>query len=160
MSSIMRKTVDIVNKQGNAPDEDVLEAIHGLKHLFRTQQYRAVRDTAGLAHMEGKVLGFFARHPGETQSALVAHSGRDKGQVARLVAGLRERGLLEARADEADRRTTRLHLTAEGAALQQALRRQARRLSAAALADFSETERRQLQAYLARMRANLEAGES
>lgn len=157
----MRKTVDIVNKLGDAPAEDVLEAIHGLMHLFRTQQYRAVRDApAGLGHMEGKVLGFFARHPGATQSALVAHSGRDKGQVARLVATLRERGLLEARADEADRRTTRVRLTAEGAALQQALRRQARRLSAAALADFSDAERRQLQAYLARMRANLEAGES
>jgi hypothetical protein len=35
--------------------------------------------------MEGKVLGFFARHPGATQRDLAQHSGRDKAQLARLI---------------------------------------------------------------------------
>jgi hypothetical protein len=34
--------------------------------------------------MEGKVLGFFARHPGATQRDLAQHSGRDKAAVATL----------------------------------------------------------------------------
>jgi DNA-binding MarR family transcriptional regulator len=49
--------------------------------------------------MEGKVLGYFCRHPGNTQSDLAQHSGRDKAQLTRLIARLKEAGLLEARAD-------------------------------------------------------------
>jgi DNA-binding MarR family transcriptional regulator len=150
---MIRKSVDLVNKRGDAPD-DVLEAIHGVMHMYRAQQYRALRDEP-VTHMEGKALGFFARHPGATQSELVAHSGRDKGQLARLVGSLRERGLLEARADEADRRSQRLHLTAEGEAVQQVLRRQARRLAAVAVKGLDERERQQLLALLERVRANI-----
>lgn len=50
----------------------------------------------------------------ETLSALISHSGCDKGQLARLVGGLRERGLLDGRADENDRRNLLLHLTPGG----------------------------------------------
>lgn len=153
----MTKTVDSVNKAPGAGADDVLEAIHGVMHLYRAQQYRALRDgPRPLTHMEGRVLGFVARHPGATQSELVAHSGRDKGQLARLVAALRERGLLETRADEADRRAQRLHLTPAGAAADQVLRRQGRRLAAVAVTGFSEDERRLLGDLLARVRQNLE----
>jgi DNA-binding MarR family transcriptional regulator len=157
MSSIMRKSVDLVNQVAVEPDDDVLEAVHAVMHLFRSRQYRALRDgLQDLTHMDGKVLGFFARHPGATQSELSAHSGRDKGQLARLIAGLKERGLLEARADEADRRSLRLHLTADGRAVQQALRRRRQRLADAAVDGLSAAERHQLLALLARVRANLE----
>lgn len=155
----MRKSVDLVNERAVPPD-DVLEAVHSLMHLYRGRQFRASRDAPQpLTHMESKVLGFFARHPGATQSELVAHSGRDKGQLARLVAGLRERGMLDASADEADRRSMRLHLTAAGQAADQALRRRAKRLSAAAVRGLSEAELRQLLALLARVHANLDADE-
>jgi DNA-binding MarR family transcriptional regulator len=158
MSSIMRKSVDLVNEGGAAAPDDVLEAVHALMHLYRGKQFREARDAPqALTHLESKVLGFFARSPGATQSELVAHSGRDKGQLARLVAGLRERGLLEARADEADRRSVRLHLTPAGRAAHQVLRRRAQRLSAAAVHGLDEAERGQLLGLLARVRANLEA---
>lgn len=151
----MRKLVDHVNGKGEAAD--VLELVHAVMHLYRAQQLRVLRDTGqAVTHMEGKVLGFFARHPGATQSDLVAHSGRDKGQLARLVTGLRERGLLEARVNEEDRRSVQLQLTPDGEAASQALRRQGRRLSAAAVQGFSEHERAQLLALLERVRANLE----
>ena len=151
----MRKTVDLVN-QGANPDE-VLEAIHGLMHAYRARQFQAAREApGGVTHMEGKVLRFFARHPGATQSGLAAESGRDKGQLARLVGGLRERGLLEARADEEDRRNVRLHLTAAGQAADEALRRRGRRLAAVAVQGIDVPERLHLLATVARMRANLE----
>lgn len=151
----MRKTVDLVN-QGANPDE-VLEAIHGLMHAYRSRQFQAARAASGgVTHMEGKVLRFFARQPGATQSSLAAHSGRDKGQLARLVGGLRERGLLEASADEADRRSVRLHLTAAGRAADEALRRRGRRLAALAVQGVTVPERLELLAVIARMRANLE----
>lgn len=149
MSPIMRKPVDAA--------DDVLERIHAVMHLYRAQQYRVRRDEPdAVTHMESKVLGFFARHPGATQSDLVAHSGRDKGQLARLIAGLRERALLEARTDEADRRSVRLQLSAAGQAADQALRRQARRLAGVAVKGLTEAEQDQLAALLDRVRANLE----
>lgn len=140
----------------DAPDE-VMECVHAVMHLFRAQQYRVLRGGAQeLTHMDSKVLGFFARHPGGTQSDLAAHSGRDKGQLARLIGGLKERGLLQAQADETDRRTVRLSLTPQGRAAQQALQRQGRRVANAAVAGLSAEERAQLAALLRRVRANLE----
>lgn len=136
--------------------EALFELLHTVMHLYRSRQYRVQRASAHeLTHMDGKVLGFFARHPGATQSELVAHAGRDKGQVARLVAGLRERGLLEGREDQADRRSVRLQLTAEGQALQQALRRQARLTHERAVATLAGDERRQLAALLQKLQASL-----
>jgi DNA-binding MarR family transcriptional regulator len=164
MSSIMRKSIDLVNHtaasaaSAGAADpagDDVLEAIHAVMHLVRSQQYRtAGAGPQDLTHMDGKVLGFFARHPGATQSELAAHSGRDKGQLARLIGGLRERGLLEAQADESDRRNLRLTLTAAGRAVQQTLQRRRRRLSDLAVAGMSDAEQRELLDLLARVQAN------
>lgn len=156
----MRKSVDIVNNKAADPGDEVFEAIHKLMHLYRAQQYRVLRDAASdLTHMEGKVLGFFARRPGSTLSELVAHSGRDKGQLARLIGSLRERGLLEAQADAEDRRTTRLQPTADGAAIQSTLREQTQRVSRAAVSGLSAAERRQLLELLVRVRAKLEDAE-
>lgn len=139
--------------------DDVFEAIHTVMHLFRAEQYRALRDGAHeMTHMESKVLGYFARHPGATQSELAAHSGRDRGQLARLVKGLKDRGLIEAQADAHDRRQLHLALTPEGRALQQAVARQGRRASGLAVEGLSGDERRQLVALLNRVRANLSAG--
>lgn len=162
MSSIMPKSIDFVNQlpAAAAPDadDDVLEAVHAVMHLFRARQYRALRERGeDLTHMDGKVLGYFARHPGATQRELALQSGRDKGQLARLIAGLRDRGLLQGQADDADRRSVRLQLTAAGRAVQQQLQGQRRRLADAAVAGLSADERRALRALLERVRSNLEA---
>jgi DNA-binding MarR family transcriptional regulator len=156
---MLRQNVDPVNQNPGAAEDDVLEAIHGIMHVVRARQFRALRDDAsGLTHMESKVLGFFSRRPGATLSELVVHSARDKGQLARLVGGLKERGLLEANADESDRRSQRLQPTAAGTAAHRAVQRKARQLSKVAVAGFSEAQRRQLCEALARVRANLEEG--
>ena len=136
----------------------MLELIHTVMHQYRSQQYRALRDGPhDITHMDSKVLGFFGRHAGATQSDLVAHSGRDKAQLARLIKGLRERGLLAAEADASDRRNVRLSLTQEGQAVQRALQQQARQLSARAVAGLSAQERQQLVGLLQRVKGNLDA---
>jgi DNA-binding MarR family transcriptional regulator len=158
MSSIMRKSVDTVNHAAPATPGDVLESVHAVMHLFRANRQRALREGQhALTHMEGKVLGFFARHPGATQSELAQHMERDKGQLARLVAGLKERGLLEAAVDAADRRSVRLQPTGEGRAIHQAMQRHGRRLAELAVTGLSAQEREQLLQLLARVRSNLEA---
>ncbi len=152
----MKNNLDHVNHEDLA-SEAVVEAIHGVMHLFRAQQYRALRDGPhDLSQMESKVLGFFARDPGATLSDLVAHTSRDKGQLARLISSVRERGLLVARSDQGDRRNLRLYLTVAGTATHQALHRQRRRLSSSAVEGLNITERQQLLASLAKVRANLE----
>jgi len=159
----MRKQVDQVNQNTGhplQPAQDALEHMHAIMHLYRSQQHRSLREAEhDLAHMEVKVLGFFARHPGATQSDLVTHSGRDKAQVARLIRGLRERGLLAAEADAADRRSTRLRLSDDGRALYTALHSNDGQLAEMAVAGMSEEERETLRALLGRVRANLEAGQ-
>ena len=152
----MRKSIDIVNQIGLKPESDVLELVHKVMHSYRSQQYRFLRDGPhDITHMDGKVLGFFGHHPGATQKDLALHSGRDKAQLARLIKGLRDRGLLAAVADEADRRNVHLSLTADGQAVQRALQQQARRLSAKAVAGLSAAEQRQLFVLLQRVGANL-----
>jgi len=158
----MQTKVDQVNQNGARPAarsaDDVLESMHAITHLYRSAQHRSLRGGPNdLAHMEVKALGFLARHPGATQSELVAHSGRDKAQVARQIRALRERGLLEAEADEQDRRSSRLSLSAEGKAVHAALHSNDGRLKELALAGFTEEERDVLLGLLSRVRTNLQA---
>jgi DNA-binding MarR family transcriptional regulator len=156
----MKKNVDKVNQSPAASGQDVFEAIHSIMHLYRARQMRA--PAAGmpeLTHMEGKVLGFFARRPGATLSDLVAHSGRDKAQLTRLIRALRDRGLLDAEADEQDRRSTRLRLSSSGEAVHEGWHRQGAEAAEAALKGVPEAERAALLALLERVRANLDAPE-
>lgn len=155
----MKNKVDNVNKEAGEANvaAEVFEAIHSLMHLFRGRQFRALRDgPTAITHMEAKAMGFFARHPGATPSELAAHSGRDKAQIARLIAGLKERGLLLAEADPVDRRVQRLRLSPESAAAQAAVRAQGDRLAQAAMQGLSAAEQAQLLALLARVRANFD----
>lgn len=137
-------------------DGELFEAIHEIMHLYRAQQYRSLRATAHeLTHMESRALGYIARHPGATGRDLVQRSGRDKAQVTRLVQGLREKGLVEARADEADRRSTRLHLTPTGQAVHAELQQAGLVLAARALEGLDAGERRQLATLLGRVQEQL-----
>ena len=154
----MKKLIDSVNKfsKNELPGEDVFEAMHAVMHLYRSEQYRT-RKSGGLAQMEGKVLRFFARNPGSTLKELGANFIRDKGQLGRLIGGLKERGLLEGKTDEADRRTIRLQLTIEGRSVQQALRRRTRRLAEKAVADIGFEDRQTLLKFLNKVAENIRA---
>ena len=152
----MNPSLDNVNHKSRASADQVLELVHAVMHQVRASQFHAVRDGPhSITPMEVKVLAFFGRHPGATQSDLSQHSGRDKAQLARLIKGLRERGLLHGQADEDDRRNCRLALTDQGLAMQQAMAQQTRRLAAQAVAGMSLQERQQLSALLERVHHNL-----
>ena len=157
MSPMVRKSVDIVNNKEQVGPDNVLDLIHHVMHQVRSQQYQVLRDSPHeVTHMESKVLGFFDRHSGATQSDLVQHSGRDKAQLARLIKSLRERGLLDAETDAADRRNLHLSLSAQGRAVQVALLQQAERVATQALAGLSLAEQQQLAHLLRRIGSNLD----
>jgi DNA-binding MarR family transcriptional regulator len=141
--------------------ENLLDLVHTVMHEYRSLQYRFLRNGPhDITHMDGKVLEFFAARPGTTHGDLVAHSGRDKAQLARLVKGLRERGLLHGDIDAADRRSVRLSLTASGKEVYTALRQQAKRLSKKAVAGLSIAEEEQLKTLLRRVKNNLSSTET
>jgi DNA-binding MarR family transcriptional regulator len=153
----MDKSVDNVNRSQGRPQDEVLDLIHTVMHQYRSQQYQVLREGGhDITHMEKKVLGYVDHHPDATQSDMARHSGRDKAQLARLIKGLRERGLLASQADEADRRNLRLSLTADGRSVLRTLEQQSRRLATQAVAGISLAEQRQLVALLQRVRSNLD----
>jgi len=149
--------VDIVN-QKPAMHGEVFESVHRVMHLFRAEQYRGLRDGPhALTHLEGRLLGFFARKPGATLRDLTTHFGRDKGQLARLIKSLKKQGLLRAEDNEGDRRSVRLRLTSEGLAVHRLLQRQARRLEKVAVQGLRPKDCCQLLTLLHKVRTNLEA---
>ena len=157
----MKKQVDKVNQNPVESGADVFEAIHAIMHLYRAQQLRASQaGEAPLTHMENKVLGYFGRNPGATQRDLAVHSGRDKAQLARLIGGLRDKGLLDAVAAADDKRSTRLSLSAAGRDAHAELRRHGATLSAAALTGLDAQEQATLLALLGRVQDNLAAAGS
>ena len=112
-----RTKVANVNKKTAEVADDVFESIHTVMHLFRSEQYRVLREGRyNLTHMEGKILGFFIRHPGATLRDLVVHLRRDKGQLARLIRSLKDQELLEGQTDAGDRRMSRSIQPARAAA--------------------------------------------
>lgn len=138
---------------------DVLELIHDITHQYRSQQFRALRD-GDITHMDGKVLGYFYRHPGATQRDLVVYSGRDKAQLARLIKSLRQRDLLSAEVDSGDRRNMKLTLTPAGQEVYAHLQQAAQRVTRSALTGFTPAEQQQLHDLLARLQVNLVATEA
>jgi len=152
--------MDNVNQSRNQlrtrPEDELMDLVHRVMHQYRSEQYQVLRGGPNdITHMESKVLGYVGRHPGATQSDLARDSGRDKAQLARLIKGLRERGLLTGEADEADRRNVRLALTSEGESVLRLLQQQTRRLASKAVAGIDAAERTQLVALLRRVSANL-----
>jgi DNA-binding MarR family transcriptional regulator len=154
----MRELNDNVNYARKQSEDDILELIHTIMHQYRSQQYQVLRDGSyDITHMEKKVLSFFERHPASTQSDLARHSGRDKAQLARLIKGLRDMGLLDSVADENDRRNVKLTLTADGHAVQSSLQQQGKKLTTKAMRGLNNDEQSLLMSLLTRVRDNLDA---
>lgn len=149
--------VDNVNQKPGALPEEIFEAIHALMHLFRAEQYRHFRDGPHqLTHMEGRTLGFIARHPGATPKDLMEHSGRDKGQLARLLKTLKDQKLVVEQANPSDKRSVRLSLSRKGADIHKHLQNQVKRLAKVAVKELTIKEQETLAALLHKVKANLE----
>lgn len=154
----MNHKFDKVNHIPGDLADELFDSIHALMHLFRSRQLKALRGDGpmDLTHQEFKTLMFFARRPGATQADLIARSGQDKGQIGRLVAGLRERGLIEASTDAQDRRVQRLAPTAAGRKLHDAQRLRGHEVAEAGLQGISTQDRAHVLKCLQRIRANLQ----
>ena len=130
MSTIMTKTInDQTPTLSSTPcAEDVFDAIHRLMHLYRSEQYLSP-NASGLTPMQGKVLRFFSNHPNSTLKELRVDFSKDKGQLAKLINGLKAMKLLKSQVDRIDKRQVRLELTPEGVRVQKRLRQHTQALA-------------------------------
>lgn len=146
----------MVNNKSVRDNKDPFELMHDVMHQLRSMQLRAFQGAGHeIAPMEAKTLGFYARHPGATQSDLVAHTGRDKGQLARLITGLKDKGLLLSEADANDGRITRLYLSDDAKAMHLQVQRQRQQLSERALEGINTEQLQLLTTLLQTMHSNL-----
>ena len=91
----------------------------GYSHLTRSSDESLADQGLGRAHH--RALYFIARKPGLTVSDLLGLLAITKQSLGRVLGDLSDRGLVETRVGDQDRRQRLLRLTAEGAALEAGL---------------------------------------
>lgn len=140
--------------------DHVLERMHALMHnLKHHMQAAAAEDGSGLGWMEARCLNYFKGHPGATQSDLVQHSGRDKAQIARIVKGMVERGLLHSQPNPADGRSQVLSVSALGKDLQRKLQWHRAQFEKRMMTGLSDGERTTLVTLLEKLQRNADTGQ-
>lgn len=150
--------METAQQQSGFEAEDIVEAIHAVMHSYRACLFRAMRDNPhGITPMDAKVLNHVARHPGSTQRDLVMHSGKDKGQLARLITGLRKRNLIKVEVDDQDRRSLKLYLTAAGENIQADILEQRQEINGEIRHKLNTTERQTLMDLVEKLRLGIDS---
>jgi DNA-binding MarR family transcriptional regulator len=109
----------------------------------------------GVTRPQWRVLALLKRFDGSTQVTVADMLDVEPITLGRMVDRMQDAGMVERRADPADRRRWRLHLTAEGEQKIEALRPTALALYDDAMAGLDEAQRLELEAMLNIVRANL-----
>ncbi len=130
-----------------------------------SRQFKAgLRKAAGMVEVRltpalGEVLACLGRNPEANLSMLSDYTGRDKGQITRMVADLESLGLIVRERPASDRRFVRLRLTPRGSDLYQHVLARRSELSAIMLQNLTAKEHRLLLDLLVRMRSSLHTQE-
>jgi DNA-binding MarR family transcriptional regulator len=118
--------------------------------FFGYQAFTAKADEMlarrGLSRVHHRILFFIARHPGLSVKELLGYLGVTKQALNTPLRQLQEMSMVESVAASDDKRKRQLGLTAEGARLEQALRREQSRLLARVFREVGEPA---VQAWLA-----------
>ncbi len=125
-----------------------------VSHLMRRAFDERARSS-GLSRPQWRVLTMLRRHEGINQGGLAELVEVEPITLCRMVDRLQEAELVERRADPADRRAWRLHLTDKARALLEEMRPMAFSLFDDAMAGLDPTERSDLFRMLERIRTNL-----
>jgi DNA-binding MarR family transcriptional regulator len=103
----LKITLLIIHRVTDQPD--LLFLLHDLARHLRLEGDRRAR-CHGLTRAQWVILVWLDRQPGLSQKELAEILEVEPITVARLIDRLEERGMVERRADPADRRVWRLHL--------------------------------------------------
>jgi DNA-binding MarR family transcriptional regulator len=135
-------------------DDNIGVMIAQVARLMRRSFDERARSI-GVTRPQWQVLSLLGRNEGINQGGLADMLEVEPITLGRMIDRLQEAGLVERRADPADRRAWRLFLTARGAGLVDQLRPLAAETFEYALDGVDEAQRAQLMATLDRMMANL-----
>lgn len=119
----------------------------------------AYRSLFGLRIPEWRLVTVLAEHGAMSQQALCGRTRMDKVTVSRAAIALAERGLVARAANPDDQRSHLLALSDDGWALYEQIAPKAIELERRIFADFSEEEKAQLRAMLARIEAAASMGD-
>ena len=122
---------------------------------FFRRRFDARARRIGVSRAQWQVLFALSRNQGINQAGLADALDVETITVGRMVDRLEEAGLVERRADPADRRAWRLHLTERAHPILEELRAVGEIVMDEALAGISAAEQEVLGALLGRLRANL-----
>lgn len=129
--------------------------ISDVARLMRTAFDRRVRQL-GLTRSQWLVINRLHRRPGATQSELAEMLEVEKATAGRMVDRMEKKGWVVRRADAADRRVNRLHLTAEADLIQVQLAQIADSTVDDALALLSARERAEFSDWMRRVKRQLQ----
>jgi DNA-binding MarR family transcriptional regulator len=113
------------------------------------------RRRFGIGITDWRIMALLAIEPWSPAGRICEVIGLDKAAVSRSVRDMAALGLVESRVQEGDRRRQFIALTSDGLAMHDKIVEIALERERVLLAEFSETERRQLISLLARMHARL-----
>lgn len=136
------------------PSRDLLSLVLGLARLIRTQADKRAR-AHGMSRAQWAVLLHLRRRPGLVQKELAELLEVEPITAGRILDRLQARGMIERRADPADRRCWRLHLTAPAEPLLEEIEAALDELAAFAAAGLSAAQQQGASDVLEHMRQTL-----
>jgi DNA-binding MarR family transcriptional regulator len=122
--------------------------------LFR-RAFDAEARSIGVTGQQWRVLAALARHPGAKQGQVADLMEVEPITLSRMIDRLQDAGLVERRADPADRRAWCLHLTDKALPVVDDMRVIATNLLGTALDGFSPDEQASFADFIERFRANV-----
>ena len=140
----------------DAYETDLIILLTDVARMVRTLADRRAR-AQGMTRAQWMILARLRRRPGMTQRELAEILEVEPITVGRLVDRLESRGLVERRADPADRRVWRLHLTSTADPVLAEIDEARHLFDAEATRGLTSGERGAAIAALLRMKANLQA---
>ncbi|WP_201840423.1 MarR family winged helix-turn-helix transcriptional regulator [Microvirga zambiensis] len=136
--------------------EDVADLLSELSRQFRVELRQAMNlDKAQTTPFQNEVLACVGRNPGANPNSLSDITGRDKGQITRIIAELEILGLLRREKSASDRRSVSVNLTQSGEEVFQRVLAKRAALSDKMLSSLSAKDRSALVEMLRRMRSDL-----
>lgn len=145
-----------MDSPARSPGMEVVFVATDVARLFRKRFDTAAR-AFGVTGPQWRVLGNLRERPGATQATLAADLEVEAITTGRMIDRLQKAGLVERRADPADRRAWRLYLTPAGEELLQRLRGTVDEVMAEVLAGFAPADVQSLIGLLGRLRENIAA---
>ncbi len=133
---------------------DSLAFLIGDSARLMRRKFDARARSIGVSRAQWQVLFALSRNEGTNQAGLAEALDVETITVGRMVDRLEDAGLVERRADPADRRAWRLHLTARAHPVLDELRDVAAGVMADVLAGIDANEQEALASMLVRIRAN------